>query len=158
MSKNFHTRSPNIRKMHFWGTSGCSIGIICLYTPTKSTLAVILRSQPCFCDHRFTRYGFCDFFATSGLFPGYFWLTDHDRKYGTCFFWLSLSHIISFWRENESICKCTREVTQLLQYMPNLKALYLGSNLFSYRASRKNKHLRKISFSNDILILWVMSS
>ena len=106
---------PKYQKIHFWGTSGCWIGIICLHTPTKSSLAVILRGQPSFSDHRFTRYGFYDFFAPSGLFPGYFRLTNYDPKNGTCFFWLSLSHIINFWRENESICKCTREVTQLLQ-------------------------------------------
>ena len=80
---------PKYPKLHFWGTSDCCMGIICLHTPTKSSLTVILRGQPRFYDHRFTRYRFCDLFAPSGLFPGYFRLTDHDPKYGTCFFWLS---------------------------------------------------------------------
>ena len=69
---------PKIRKMH----SGCCVGTICLHTPTKSSLAVILRGQPSFCDHRFTRYGFCDFLPRTD----YFQLTDHDPKYGPCFF------------------------------------------------------------------------
>ena len=49
------------------------MGIICLHTPTKSSLAVILRGQRSFYDNRFRRYGFCDIFcparAVSGLFP-----------------------------------------------------------------------------------------
>ena len=85
MSKLYHIRSPYIRMMHFWGTSDCCMGIVCLYTSTKSSLAIILRGQPSFFDHRFTRYGFCDFFAQRRLLPGYFRLTDHDPKYGTCF-------------------------------------------------------------------------
>ena len=35
----------NIRKIHFWGTSGCCIVIICMHTPTKSSLVVILRGS-----------------------------------------------------------------------------------------------------------------
>ena len=114
MSKFYHIRSSNIRKMHFWGTSGCCMGIIYLHTLSKSSLAVILRSQPSFYDHRLTRCGFGNIFAPPGQFPGYFRLTNHDPKYGTSFFWLSCSHRISFWRQNESIWKCTQEVTQLL--------------------------------------------
>ena len=88
MSKFYHIRSPNIRIIHFSGFSGCCMGIICFHTPPppESTLAVILRGQTSFYDHLFTRYGFCDFSALPGLFPGYFRLTDHDPKYGTCFF------------------------------------------------------------------------
>ena len=59
---------PDFREMHFWGTSSCCMGIICLHTTTKSSLAVILRGQLSFYDHRFTRYGFCDFFDIPGLF------------------------------------------------------------------------------------------
>ena len=55
--------------MHFWGTSDCCMGIICMHTPTKLCLAVILRGQPSFYVHRFTRYEFSDFFAPPGLFP-----------------------------------------------------------------------------------------
>ena len=117
MSKFHHIRSSNIRKVHFWGNSACCMDIICFHTLSKSNLAVILWGQPSFYNHPFTRYGFCDFFAPPGLFPGYFQLINRDPKYGTCFFWLSYSHIISLWRENESIWKCTREVTQLLQYL-----------------------------------------
>ena len=40
--------------------------------------------------------------------------------------------------------------------MRGVKVLYLGSNLFSDKATHKNKHLRKISFSNDILSFWIM--
>ena len=69
MSKFYHIRSQNIAIIPFWGTSGCCMGIICLHTATKSTLAVILRCQPSFYDHRFMRYGFYDFFAPSGQFP-----------------------------------------------------------------------------------------
>ena len=73
MSQFYHTRSPNIRIIHFWGTSGCCMGIIWLHTFTKSNLAVILRDQPSFYNHPFTRYGFCDFFCPARvifrLFP-----------------------------------------------------------------------------------------
>ena len=85
-AKPMSAMSPNIRKMHFWGTSDCCMDIICLHTPTKSSLAVILRVQPNFYEHWFMRYGFCDAFAPPGLLPGYFRLTDHDPEYGTCFF------------------------------------------------------------------------
>ena len=71
--------------MHFWGTSDCCMGIICLYNPTKSCLAVIVRGQPSFYNHWLTRYGFGDFFVPPGLFPDYFRLTDHDPKCGTFF-------------------------------------------------------------------------
>ena len=54
--------------MHFWVTSDCCMGIICLNNPTKSCLAVILRGQPSFYDHWLTRYGFGDIFVP----PGYF--------------------------------------------------------------------------------------
>ena len=50
--QNFTIMSPNIRKMHFWGTSSCFMGILCLHTPTKSSLAVILRDQPSFIGWR----------------------------------------------------------------------------------------------------------
>ena len=86
MSKCYHIRFPNIRKMHFGSTSGSCMGIICLHTFTKSNLAVILRSQSSFYDYPFTRYRFCDFFAPPWPFPSYFRLTNHDPKYGTCFF------------------------------------------------------------------------
>ena len=59
---------PKIKKIYFWSFSGCCMGIICLHTPTKSSLAVILRGQPSFCDHWFTRYGFSDFSSLPGLF------------------------------------------------------------------------------------------
>ena len=71
MSKLYYIRSLNIRKMHFWDASCCCIGIICLHTPTKSSFVVILRGHPSFYDHWFTIYGFCNFFAPFGLFPGY---------------------------------------------------------------------------------------
>ena len=80
---------PKYQKIHFGGTSGYWMSITYLHTPTKSSLAVIVRGQPSFYDHWFTRYRFCQFFALPGLFPGYFRLTDHDPKYGTYFFWLS---------------------------------------------------------------------
>ena len=57
--------------------------------PIKSSLAVILSGQPSFYDYRLTRYGFGNFFAPPRLFQGYFWLTNHDPKNSTCFFWLS---------------------------------------------------------------------
>ena len=66
--------------MHFWGISGCYVGIICLHTPSKSSLAVILRGQPSFYNQWLTIYGFVNFFAQPRLFPGYFRLTDHDPK------------------------------------------------------------------------------
>ena len=68
MSKLYHIRSPNIRKIYFCGTFSCFMGITCLHTQTKSILAVSLTGQPSFYCPRFTRYGFCDFFAL----PGYF--------------------------------------------------------------------------------------
>ena len=83
MSRFYHISSPKIRKMHFWGTSCCCVGMICLPFLTKSNLVVILRGQPSFYDHPFTRYGFCDLFAAPGLFPSYFRLTHYDPKYGT---------------------------------------------------------------------------
>ena len=86
MLKFYHIRSTNISKMHFWGTFGSCMGIICLHTPTESSLVVILRGKPSFYDHRLTRYAFGDLFVLLGLFPGYFRLIDHDPKYGTCFF------------------------------------------------------------------------
>ena len=67
MSKFYYIRFPNIRKIHFWGLSVCCMGIICLHTPTKSNLAVILRIQPSFCDHWFTTLGFCDFFPAQAI-------------------------------------------------------------------------------------------
>ena len=72
MSKFYHIRSPNIRKVHLWGTSGCCMGIIGLHTPTKSTLAVIEGST------KFLRpsvheiwilWLFCTARAICGLFP-----------------------------------------------------------------------------------------
>ena len=69
MSKIYHARSQNIRKMHFWGTSGCWMGIICLHTPSKSSLVIILRCQSSFYNHRSMRYGLWDIFAQPGLFP-----------------------------------------------------------------------------------------
>ena len=76
MSKFYHTRSPHIRIIHFWGHFRLLYGYNLPHTPTKVSLAVILRGQPSFYDHLFTRYGFCDFFprpgyfrAISGLFP-----------------------------------------------------------------------------------------
>ena len=127
MSKFYHTRSPNIRKMHFWDNFGCCMGIICLHTPTKSSLAVILRGQLSFYGHRLKRWWFCDSFALPGLFPGYFRQINHDPKYGTCFYWLSLTQRSRFWRENESISKFTREVTQLLEYLQSVIELIICS-------------------------------
>ena len=73
MSKCYHIRFPNIRKMHFGSTSGSCMDIICLHTFTKFNLAVILRGQSSFYDYPFTRYRFCDIFcpalAISRLFP-----------------------------------------------------------------------------------------
>ena len=72
MSKFYHKRSPNIRKMDFWGTSGSCMGIICLHTPTKASLAVILRGQSGLYHQWFTRYRFvtfCPAQTMSGLFP-----------------------------------------------------------------------------------------
>ena len=43
--------------MYFYGTSGCLRGIS-EKTLRKSSLAVILRVQQTFYDHRFTKYGF----------------------------------------------------------------------------------------------------
>ena len=68
MSKLYHIRSPNIRKIYFCGTFSCFMGITCLHTQTKPILAVSLTGQPSFYCPRFTRYGFCDFFAL----PRYF--------------------------------------------------------------------------------------
>ena len=63
---------PKYQNNPFLGKSYCCMGIICLHTPTKSTLAVILRGQPSFYDHRFARYGFCCFFAPHRLFRAIF--------------------------------------------------------------------------------------
>ena len=75
MSTFYHVRSPNIRIMHFWGTSGCCMGIICLHTLTKFTLAVILRGQPSFDPSKWPLihkiwilWLFCPAWATSALF------------------------------------------------------------------------------------------
>ena len=57
------------KKKFFWGvTFACCMDIICLDTPTKSSVVVILKGRPSFYDNWLIRYGFCDFFPC----PSYF--------------------------------------------------------------------------------------
>ena len=92
MSKFYHIRSPDIRKMHFWGTSGCCMVLFACIFPLHQVLQSVWGV-----NQVSTAIGSRDMnFAT--FFPclGYFRLTDRHPKYGTCFFWLSESRGISF--------------------------------------------------------------
>ena len=67
MSKFYQFKVPKNQKI--WHLRFMySMGIISLHTPTKMSLAVVLRGQSSFNNHEFTRNGFCDFLPH----PGYF--------------------------------------------------------------------------------------